>query len=69
MVGKIHVGGTILLVCAHKQDSYTRNEGVYKAIQVGADLHPEMDLGYIKDNEGDGISERNAAWSECHRKR
>lgn len=64
MVGKIHVGGTVLLVCAHKQDSYTRNEGVYKAIQVGADVHPEMNLGYTKDNEGDSISERNSAWSE-----
>ena len=64
MVGKIHVGGTVLLVCAHKQDSYTRNEGVYKAIQVGADVHPEMNLGYTKDNEGDSISERNSVWSE-----
>lgn len=64
LVGKIHVGGVILLVCAHKQDPYTRNDGVYKAIQVGSNLHPEMNLGYTKDNEGDNISERNAAWSE-----
>lgn len=64
LVGKIHVGGVILLVCAHKQDPYTRNDGVYKAIQVGANLHPDMNLGYTKDNEGDNISERNAAWSE-----
>jgi len=64
MIGKIHIGGAILLVCAHKQDSYTRNDGIYKAIQVGADLHPDMNLGYIKDNEGDNISLRNAGWSE-----
>ena len=64
IVGKIKVGGTILLVCAHKQDPYTRNDGVYKAIQVGANLHPDMNLGYTKDNEGDNISELNAAWSE-----
>lgn len=64
LVGKIHVGGVVLLVCAHKQDPYTRNDGVYKAIQVGSNLHPEMNLGYTKDNEGDNISERNAAWSE-----
>lgn len=64
IVGKIKVGGTILLVCAHKQDPYTRNDGVYKAIQVGANLHPDMNLGYTKDNEGDSISERNSAWSE-----
>lgn len=64
IVGKIKVGGTILLVGAHKQDPYTRNDGVYKAIQVGANLHPDMNLGYTKDNEGDSISERNSAWSE-----
>lgn len=64
MVGKVQIGGIIFLVCAHKSDVYTRNSGVYKAIQVGADLHPDMHLGYTKDNEGDNISLRNAAWSE-----
>ena len=64
MIGKTQIGGAIILVCAHKSDPYTRNEGVYQAIQVGADLHPDMNLGYIKDNVGDGISSRNAIWSE-----
>lgn len=64
LVDKYYVGGIILLVCAHKPDSYTRNKGVYKAIQVGSDLHPDMNLGYQKDNTGENISSRNAAWSE-----
>lgn len=53
-----------ILVCAHKKDPYTRNEGVYKAIQVGKALHPELDLGYINDNEGENVSDKNPKWCE-----
>ena len=31
---------------------------------MGADLHPDMDLGYTKDNKGENISSRNSSWSE-----
>ena len=64
LVSKIQVGGVVILVCAHKADKNTRNGEVYKAIQVGADLHPDMDLGYTKDNKGENISSRNSSWSE-----
>lgn len=53
-----------IIVCAHKQDSFTRNEGIYKAVQVGKALHPELDLGFLKDNEGDNISEKNPSFCE-----
>lgn len=53
-----------ILVCAHKQDPFTRNEGVYKAVQAGKSLHAELDLGIQPDNEGDNISEKNSSWSE-----
>lgn len=53
-----------VLVCAHKQDSNTRNGGIYQAIQVGKALHPELDMGYLNDNVGDNISEKNPYWSE-----
>ncbi len=64
LIRKIQVGGVVILVCAHKADKNTRNGDVFKAIQVGADIHPDMDLGYIKDNKGKSISSRNASWSE-----
>ena len=54
----------ILLVCAHKADENIRNGGVYKAIQVGKSLHPELDLGYLNDNIGDNVSDRNPYWCE-----
>lgn len=53
-----------ILVCAHKKDPYTRNGGIYKAIQVGKALHPNMDLGYINDNEGENVSDKNPKWCE-----
>lgn len=53
-----------ILVVAHKSDPNTRNNGPYTAIQVGKALRPELDLGILKDNEGDNISEKNANWSE-----
>lgn len=53
-----------LLVCAHKLDENTRNEGPYTAIQVGKALHPDLDFGYLNDNDGDNISDRNPNWCE-----
>ena len=53
-----------ILVCAHKQDDNTRNGGIYKAIQVGKTLHPELDLGFTCDNEGENVSEKNPFWCE-----
>ncbi len=53
-----------ILVCAHKIDPNTRNQGVYHAIQVGKALHPELDMGYLNDNTGDNISEKNPYWCE-----
>lgn len=53
-----------ILVCAHKPDSFIRNNGVYLAVQAGKALHPELELGFQSDDEGDSISEKNPFWSE-----
>lgn len=53
-----------VLVCCHKPDLHIKNEGIYKAIQVGKSLHPEIDLGFLNDNTGDNISEKNPSWCE-----
>ncbi|MBO5628634.1 MAG: DUF4422 domain-containing protein, partial [Aeriscardovia sp.] len=53
-----------ILVCAHKKDAYTRNSGIYSAIQVGKDMYPDVDLGYINDNSGENISALNPKYCE-----
>ena len=53
----------VLVIC-HKMDDNTRTQSPYFPIQVGAELHPELDLGFQKDNVGDNISSRNANWCE-----
>lgn len=53
-----------ILVCCHKADSNIRTTSPYVPIQVGKLLHPELDLGYMTDADGDNISEKNAGWSE-----
>jgi hypothetical protein len=53
-----------ILVCAHKPDDHIKNGGVYKAIQVGKALHPELNLGFVCDNEGENVSEKNPFWCE-----
>lgn len=53
-----------IIVCAHKADSCTRDGGIYKAVQVGKNCNPTLDLGYTCDNEGDNISEKNPYYSE-----
>lgn len=39
-------------------------DSVYLPLQVGAALHPETDLGFIKDNTGENISELNGSYCE-----
>ncbi len=53
-----------ILVCTHKASNSIREDGPYVPIQVGKALHPDLNLGYICDNEGDNISEKNASWNE-----
>lgn len=64
LIQKISVGGVVVLVCAHKLDKFIRNDGVYSAIQVGAEIHPDIDFGFLKDNIGENVSSRNPQWSE-----
>lgn len=37
---------------------------VYLPLRVGAALHPELDLGFTKDSEGENISELNGSYCE-----
>ena len=53
-----------ILVACHKADPNIRQDDIYMPIQVGAALHPELDLGFQKDNEGDNISEKNGSYCE-----
>lgn len=40
------------------------DDPMYLPLHVGAALHPELDLGFQRDDEGDSISERNGSYSE-----
>lgn len=53
-----------ILVACHKADPNIRQDDIYMPIQVGAALHPELDLGFQKDNEGENISEKNPYYCE-----
>lgn len=53
-----------ILVCTHKKDINTRNEGIYRAIHAGKALHPELNLDCINDNTGINISEKNPYYCE-----
>lgn len=53
-----------LLVCCHKYDENIRTYSPYLPIQVGKELHPNLDLGFVNDNKGDNISKKNAGWNE-----
>lgn len=52
---------TEIFVAAHKKANITSKYG-YIPIQVGASLHDE--IGYLKDNEGENISEKNPSYCE-----
>lgn len=40
------------------------SDPMYLPIHVGAALHPELDLGFQRDDEGDSISEKNPHYCE-----
>ena len=53
-----------ILVACHKEDPQIRNGGIYFPIQVGKDLHPDIDLGFQCDNTGDNISAKIGSYCE-----
>ena len=53
-----------IIVCTHKADSRIRNYAPYVPVHAGKALHPKMDLGFIGDDTGDNISEKNPLYSE-----
>lgn len=53
-----------IIVACHKSDSHIRNNDTYLPIQVGKDLHPEIDLGFLPDNTGINISKKNSSYCE-----
>ena len=52
-----------ILVAAHKPCEMPQDD-VYLPVQVGKALHPDLDLGYQPDNEGENISDKNPYYSE-----
>ena len=40
------------------------SDPMYLPLHVGSALHPELDLGFQRDDEGDSISEKNGTYSE-----
>lgn len=53
-----------ILVCCHKADPNIKTQKPYLPIQVGKAIHPDLDLGFICDNTGDNISEKNPSFCE-----
>lgn len=53
-----------IIVCTHKADDRIRNYAPYVPVHGGKALHPDMDLGFIGDDTGDNISEKNPLYSE-----
>lgn len=52
-----------IAVACHKPYRIPEDK-IYLPIQVGATLHPELSLGFQKDDEGDNISEKNGSYCE-----
>lgn len=52
-----------ILVACHKKAEVYHNR-VYTPIQVGKALHPDLDLGFLNDNDGDNISDLNPYYCE-----
>ena len=48
-----------IIVCTHKADDRIRNYAPYVPVHGGKALHPDIDLGFIGDDTGDNISEKN----------
>lgn len=53
-----------VLVCVQAKDSRTKTDYPYTPIQTGKALHPDIELGYLVDNTGDNISDKNATMCE-----
>ncbi|MDE6485825.1 MAG: DUF4422 domain-containing protein [Duncaniella sp.] len=53
-----------ILVACHKDDPAIRQDSIYTPIQVGKELHQDIDLGFLTDNTGDNISIKNASYCE-----
>ena len=52
-----------ILIAAHKKSDFPADD-VYLPVQVGKELHPDLDLGIQPDNVGDNISAKNPYYSE-----
>ncbi len=52
-----------ILIAAHKACDVP-NSDIYIPVQVGAELHKNLNLGFQKDNEGDNISTLNPYYCE-----
>lgn len=52
-----------IVVATHKKYAMPNDE-MYLPLHVGATLHPDIDLGYQKDNVGENISQKNDSYSE-----
>ena len=52
-----------IIVATHKKYAMPTDK-MYIPLQVGAALHPELDLGYQKDDVGENISQKNDSYSE-----
>lgn len=53
-----------ILVCAHLKDDLVRTEDPYVPVFAGHALHPDVDLGFTNDDEGDNISLKNKEYCE-----
>lgn len=52
-----------IVVATHKPYRMP-DDPVYLPVQVGKSLHPELDLGFATDDDGENISRRNGEFSE-----
>lgn len=52
-----------ILVCCHKK-AEVYSDDIYTPIQVGKALHPNLNLGFMTDNIGENISEKNDSFCE-----
>ncbi|QBO36619.1 DUF4422 domain-containing protein [Periweissella cryptocerci] len=53
-----------ILVAAHKAYQMPADHNLYLPVHVGKALHPELELGYQGDNQGDNISAKNSSYNE-----
>ncbi|MEE1274708.1 MAG: DUF4422 domain-containing protein [Olegusella sp.] len=52
-----------IAVASHKAYRMPEDD-IYLPLQVGAALHPGLELGWQRDDEGDNISQKNGSYSE-----